>query len=403
MADSQGLFSLEIVVESLENVVGSCHLPGIAFRLLDYPTLVVHSSGRERLNEHREKCPYQIQSGKSCLFKMNPGILYSRLEATPLYIMLIDISTEKARLFGSTTISLLNCFKNILQSIQRNGVDVPAVHGKKKAFELFNLMGTRVAIVKLSYRLFSFGCTINDHLNCSRAIAQFPYSSRLKTTMEEKTSAENPRYSKSEDFATQSLVDEQEVGKLLPNLHYNVEMQTDICNKEPAMENYYHEDMQTKNSVDNENINITRPPPLYYNSLSKVQYLFTPENSKSVCLKHSPKPLEKKIDFTTTSRKKYQTVSVQTSNLHEVDESNRALNLCADGAPLPDLPFINALLTELSLAKQQMKNNPQPEAYSRNGLQSAVVKSQNRFPMMVVCPKRVPSKHKVKHKVHSQK
>ncbi len=160
----ESLFSLEVVVESVENICVSCYKPMIAFRLLDFPTVVIRSEHQGVFTNEKS---YEIQSGKSCLFKMSKELLYERLQNTPLYIMLVDTASENTKLLASTTMSLVNCVRNILANIENNGLDIPAVSGSKGEFPMYNLMGSQVATVNLGYRMFSFGLGITGHVNLS--------------------------------------------------------------------------------------------------------------------------------------------------------------------------------------------------------------------------------------------
>ncbi len=112
--DQESLFSLELVVDklSLPNIV--CRFPSVAFRLLDFPTLLIHHVEPELAEIIREKISsdqyfkvpsqlhelkdkhgdFPVKKGKSCLFKVPLKNLMTHLTNTPLYVMVIDTYPE---------------------------------------------------------------------------------------------------------------------------------------------------------------------------------------------------------------------------------------------------------------------------------------------------------------------
>ena len=321
LTDSECLFSLEVIVESVENICVSCYKPAIAVRLLDFPTK------RQELSTN--KTSYEIQSGKSCLFKMGKELLYKRLQNTPLYVMLVDTSSTKTKLLASTTISLVSCFQNILKNIEESGLDVPAVSGDKGEIIMYNLMGTEVASIKLGYRMFSFGVP--------KAVDEIE---TLKADAITQTGGIAPK-----QVTTES-----------PSKYGNLEL-----------------------SVTCSHNNITRPPPLYYNSSSTF--------SKPVTYLELERSLEHPNDESTKLAK----MSVYSGGSIRSDEQGIRMQHCDNmsvqtcetshrNIPAPKinvstqclndnqlgLPLIEALLNELTLVRTKYINNDLPQQVSEN-------------------------------------
>lgn len=353
MAELESLFSLEVIVESVENIVVSSRIPAIAFRLLDFPTLVIRS---EENGGSMSPSSYKFNTGKSCLFKINKDKLYTRLQSTPLYVMLVDICAQKTKLLASTTISLYKCFENVWRSIERNGIDVPVVLGNKGVFELYNLMGTPVAMVRLNYRIFSLGGTINGHVNICKTLVK---TSPCQAGNSEKDfSRPNQRSTFDESSIIQNSSQNTENHLSI----FEVETQTDFSDKKECMKSR----PPAKSTIGKENVNITRPPPLYYNSQSSFM------NSKSLGLTNEKRLVEKRnytVDIEEAMPKEcYRTVSVQTTN--------EDLLVHRERAQLSDLPLINALLNELSLAKQNCMNTATQLEQCDDGNKAKAVNSQ---------------------------
>ena len=82
---TETLFSLEIHVESVKNIRLPCKLPALCFRLLDFPTMIIHHVPPLRAEKLRQKLlledretmldelkdrfgHFHFHKGKSCLF-----------------------------------------------------------------------------------------------------------------------------------------------------------------------------------------------------------------------------------------------------------------------------------------------------------------------------------------------
>ncbi|XP_038072260.1 uncharacterized protein LOC119740874 [Patiria miniata] len=186
MGSNETLFSLELAVESLRinSSTVVCHLPSVAFRLLDFPTLLLHHVDPEEAQNIKEKIildsfgdiPCQLQElkdhrgnfcinkCKSSLFKMDPQMLLSYLRNTPLYVMLIDVWPKVPKLVANCTVSLQTTMEEISHDIEQNGSDVPSVHGDRDSYKLYNLMGSEVGWIVVRYRMLSMGASLIPHI-----------------------------------------------------------------------------------------------------------------------------------------------------------------------------------------------------------------------------------------------
>ena len=389
MAGGECLFSLEVIVESVENICVSCYKPAIALRLLDFPTVVIRSK-RQELSTN--KTPYEVQSGKSCLFKMEKELLYKRLQNTPLYVMLVDTSSTKTKLLASTTISLVSCFQNILKNIEESGLDVPAVSGDKGEFIMYNLMGTEVASIKLGYRMFSFGVGMTGHVNLSLSKQMRP--KEMNDILDEsstKSVKENghlkPPYSATDNGAVADkklfvpkAVDEIETLKADAITQTGGIAPKQVTTESPPK--YGNLEL----SVTCSHNNITRPPPLYYNSSSTF--------SKPMTYLELERSLEHPNDESTKLAKMsvYSGGSIrsdeQGTRMQHCDMSVQTCETSHRNIPAPKinvstqclndnqlgLPLIEALLNELTLVRTKYINSDLPQQVSENTTSTAKIR-----------------------------
>lgn len=280
MAAEESLFSLEIFVENVELIHVKCRKPVIAFRLLDFQMISISPAENEPKCCHGMK---KIWSGKSCLFKMNGDNLQQRLQSSPLYIMLLDSTSEKMLLLASTSISLVKCCEKVFRSIQDNGLDFPAVSGDQSIFEMFNLMGSVVAMIKLRLRLFSFGSSLGEHIDLSieRANQTDDYDKGTKDdekvpavlqtavgdikthSLESKTSTSIIKKDAYEACKCNSIVKAN--AQTQTSVRNLVEKQTDLNTLSSSLQTVLIPEEMISITQHN---NIVRPPPLYYNSKS---------------------------------------------------------------------------------------------------------------------------------------
>lgn len=171
------LFSIELAVDKVKSVLVPCRLPVVAFRLLDFPTVVIHCVSLQRqatigssdgppdlggLTDHYGN--FVFQKGKSCLFKMDFNMFCRHLRATPLYLMLLDVWNRPAQLIGSSSVRLNSVGEELMKCKEEYGICSPSSSGGRGQFEIFNLMGNRVATIELAYRVDNLGPALAAHL-----------------------------------------------------------------------------------------------------------------------------------------------------------------------------------------------------------------------------------------------
>ncbi|XP_038656436.1 microtubule-associated protein 10 [Scyliorhinus canicula] len=180
------LFSLELLVDYVQleprpwTGPGPGPLLAVAFRLLDFPTLLVHQTEPERAECMRRSwdCsknnggPEQLPDnsdipfgkGKSCLFKISLDSLHSHLSNTPLYAMLLDVFPRVPKLLGSCLISLADGVEKVRRDVEEHSTAIPSVHGSKGLHALRNLMGEKIGHISVGYRLLSLGGGLLPHI-----------------------------------------------------------------------------------------------------------------------------------------------------------------------------------------------------------------------------------------------
>ena len=114
LRNEESLFSLELVVDKISLPQIVCRFPAVAFRLLDFPTLLIyhvepeladairqkisrdqHYKVPQQLHELKDKDgDFPVKKGKSCLFKVPLKTLQNHLLNCPLYVMVIDTYPE---------------------------------------------------------------------------------------------------------------------------------------------------------------------------------------------------------------------------------------------------------------------------------------------------------------------
>lgn len=180
----ESLFSLELVVEKLYVPYVTCRFPAVAFRLLDFPTILishVELDLAKKIRSNIQSDPYyqipnqfselqdkhgnfMMKKGKSCLFKISLDTLAVHLANTPLYIMVIDEFPEVSKLLGNSSLALNETIAAISSDILKNGNTVPSVHGDKGLFKIYSLMGKEIGYIILGFRLLSLGPGLIAHL-----------------------------------------------------------------------------------------------------------------------------------------------------------------------------------------------------------------------------------------------
>lgn len=297
--DQESLFSLELIVDRLclyRSV--ECRIPAVAFRLLDFPTLLIYHVEPElvatvrskllkdryqpipaQLNElkDRKTGAFLISRGKSCLFRVSPTTLVSSLSSTPLYVMVVDMFPETPKLVGSSGIPLSSSAHDLYNSIVTSGISVPAVQAEKKELDVCDLMGTKRGTVLLGYRILSLGAALLSHIPthniihiakrevdehfCStgyvvpQMVSDEPY-----ITAKQSTNVEASDSAQVDKILRKTFADSQT--QMEPCSFHSVGTHTAIprphTDKQSIQPVHYTDDLITTN--------IVCPPPLFYNS-----------------------------------------------------------------------------------------------------------------------------------------
>ena len=89
--NTDGQFCLELFVQCIRGVGHSTSL-AVAFRLLDFPLVLIQQPGFGQAWTHSAQVPGRVdfQCGKSCLFRLSQDHLEALCSKIPLYGMLVD-------------------------------------------------------------------------------------------------------------------------------------------------------------------------------------------------------------------------------------------------------------------------------------------------------------------------
>ncbi|NXX22682.1 MAP10 protein, partial [Podargus strigoides] len=150
---AEGLFALELLVEGVRVATpGPALRPAVALRLLDFPTLLLHSAAAAPPLRPGRAFPFG--RGKRCLFRWRRSSLCAALRRRPLRALLLalpaGLTPGPPRLIGSCDVSLAPAAAELLQ---RPGA--PASCGRRGCFQLWDSAGHLVGELVLGYRLTS--------------------------------------------------------------------------------------------------------------------------------------------------------------------------------------------------------------------------------------------------------
>ncbi|XP_012665365.1 microtubule-associated protein 10 [Otolemur garnettii] len=138
--------------------------PAVAFRLLDFPTLLVYPPDGPAAPAP-EPWPGVISfgRGKSCLFRLHPATLHRLLLRTPLHTLLLQLPpgrpTPAPQLLGSCNISLAAAVQKVVGPAASR-----CSQGHRGSFPLHNRAGERIGHIMLAYRLTDLGSGLLGHL-----------------------------------------------------------------------------------------------------------------------------------------------------------------------------------------------------------------------------------------------
>ena len=172
MSEGESLYSFELYIHAVSDLLEPCVHPGFAFRLLDYPTVMIKwdPNGKdigdqsENVKDKIASSRYLFEKGKSCLLKQRHYKLVKLLHKIPLYLMLHDECADNLTFVSSCSVPLVSLIKQISQSIEVNGSGCPAVAAESIKVKMFNLMGSVVCNSFITMKLNYFGCSLLKHV-----------------------------------------------------------------------------------------------------------------------------------------------------------------------------------------------------------------------------------------------
>ncbi|KAL2770670.1 microtubule-associated protein 10 [Daubentonia madagascariensis] len=138
--------------------------PAVAFRLLDFPTLLVYPpDGPAAPAPEPRPGVISFGRGKSCLFRLHPATLHRLLLRSPLYTLLLQLPpgrpTPAPQLLGVCNISLAAAVQKVVGPAASR-----CSQGHRGSFPLHNRVGERIGDIALAYRLTDLGSRLLGHL-----------------------------------------------------------------------------------------------------------------------------------------------------------------------------------------------------------------------------------------------
>ncbi|XP_057590078.1 microtubule-associated protein 10 [Hippopotamus amphibius kiboko] len=369
--------------------------PAVAFRLLDFPTLLVYPPGGPAAPAP-ELRPGLVRfgRGKSCLFRLQPATLHRLLLRTPLYTLLLQLPpgrpTPAPQLLGACSISLAAAVHKVLGPAASG-----CSQGHRGSFPLHNQEGERIGDIALGYRLTDLGSSLLGHLErpvaspgggveVQKAVEVSPQ------TLQENQQLQRPDSEPSPRDADKPLVDvnistagedlKEGVFHSKANSDYmgpvqNGRTNSVICSKgssersvSPQNEEITELDIET---------NIICPPPLYYTHLTQEKT--SPKQGKITIEPQMNVPEE--LDGTFPEEKLVNPPTRTSPPEHTNSATHERPPMLINPAHVQDtgassqttyhpqteqnrintirqLPLLNALLVELSLLYNQPVANP---------------------------------------------
>ncbi|XP_071962350.1 uncharacterized protein [Antedon mediterranea] len=414
MAELETLFSLELDVEFVRVQASGviCRIPAVAFRLMDYPTLLLHHMSpvnvqrvKDTISENQPEGPmpsqlkelkdhrgnFVFKKGKSCLFKSNIDNLVGHLSNTPLYVMVLDMWPTVPKLVGNCSVPLQNTIQKIKADVERTGISVPTVHGVKDIYKVYSLMGSEIGYVSLGFKLLSLGAGLISHIPESSITK--PVSSKTTADIAEKTVLPTPKQKENivlQNLEELSIVDERsrerETAKVTSNLLRSSSTQTRRRLVKPRAHTehkHYVHDAEKQPKDDDLGLFVSNtlcPPPLFFNS--KCEDLQKKINQTSKKKDSKPEPEESEdssVGFVETHYIFPSDISQQ--SVRKVHRRNRSKPAVIDSKPQtqsvgvqssPDvrsitsslinqnLPILAALMRELSVLQSNRPLVVQP-------------------------------------------
>ena len=425
--DRESLFSIELVVDRLSLTKSTiCRFPAIAFRLLDFPTLVIHHINLDHAAAIRSKItadPYYklpptfaelqdrdnsftMKKGKSCLFKVSPNSLLSHLTAAPMYVMIVDTYPDLPKLVGNCVVPLDTLMNELYDSICSNGISIPAVSGEKGTFDVFNLMGVKLGNIEIGYRLLSLGMALLPHIPAS-SIAKIP------SEVNQTANPMDADFWKEKNLISQITVGQCDSDKTLPPVvqaeilnsraptsAQDVRIQTDHISGSNATTQTLKKKknvqrlVQVEHDTEAENLdgmfitNISCPPPLFYNSelevrrtkLYRAEEARSPESDEDLSDDGTIRPedrfSESEFQITEYVKPELKKSKMVTKKVVKSSKRQSPEKMKGDGTVkgLMDFPILQALMSEIL----RFQGMPVPDEKSAQNIFSPRKQSANR-------------------------
>ncbi|XP_030895165.1 microtubule-associated protein 10 [Leptonychotes weddellii] len=362
--------------------------PAVAFRLLDFPTLLVYPpEGPGAPAPEPRPGLVSFGRGKSCLFRLHPATLHRLLLRTPLHTLLLQLPpgrpTPAPQLLGACSISLAAAAHKVLGQAASG-----CSQGHRGNFPLHNQAGDRIGYIALGYRLTDLGSSLLGHLetpvtSTGGGVERVEGSSQ--TLREKQQPNSEPRARDADRFL---------VGLKIPKVQKDLEERAShsknnsgntvsvkhgktksICSNSSGVRSVSPPDQEVT-ELDIET-NTFCPPPLYYTHLtqekmSPVQGTITikpqinvPEELDAVFLEENhataPTPTDS-LKPTNSGLHENPPVLINAPHVQDIGASDQTTDHAQTEQnrinTVRQLPLLNALLVELSVLYNQPVASP---------------------------------------------
>ncbi|KAJ4462436.1 putative protocadherin Fat 1/2/3 [Paratrimastix pyriformis] len=160
-----GLFSLDLYIDSCTLFQHSLPIsrPAIAFRFLDFPTVLLYSEVSAPVpSSRKDLLKYSFRTGKSCLFESTLESLFLTSRSRSLLIMFVDAgdSLARCRLVGSIafpTHRLLN------EAVPYSDSPMADRYWIREQMPLFDVASNTAGLLAASLRLVQYGRALVPH------------------------------------------------------------------------------------------------------------------------------------------------------------------------------------------------------------------------------------------------
>ncbi|XP_008518407.1 microtubule-associated protein 10 [Equus przewalskii] len=376
----------------------SCSLcPAVAFRLSDFPTLLVYPPGGPAAPAPEPR-PGLVSfgRGKSCLFRLHPAILHRLLLRSPLYTLLLQLPpglpSPAPRLLGACSISLASAARKVLGPASSG-----CSQGHRGSFPLHNQVGEWIGDIGLGYRLTDLGSSLLGHLErpvaCTgggvervegrKAVEISTQTLQEKQQLQQPNSEPSPRDAGGPPVSLKIPKTQKDLKEIALHSKTNSDnigfvengKTTCICSNAVGVRSISPQNQEVT-ELDIET-NTFCPPPLYYTHLAQEK---TPPVLGKITIKHemnvpeelngtfpeeklvSPPTHTNPVKHTNSAIHEKPPILINPPRVQDMGASNQAMShpqTEEDGINMiRQLPLLNALLVELSLLYNQPMASP---------------------------------------------